>query len=290
MANNKLIHLEYSKRGYLNHAFRLFHLCDNNAEKFDYHYHDFDKIVIFFSGEVTYVVEGKSYLLEPWDILLINRHEIHKPVIDACSDYERIVIWVSPEFIEQYRTRQYDLAECFHQIKQLKNNLIRVHADYQDKLKLILSDLESSLSSPDFASELLSSSYFIQFMIYLNRLIQTNSLVSSHNSISYDKQIQNILEYINSNLGKDLSLDQLANYFYVSKYHLMRKFKEDTGYTIHNYIQKKRLLLAADLIRQGMPITKACFECGFQEYSTFSRAFKTMFHVSPRDYDSVDKI
>ena len=85
---------ENLRSGYLQQNFRLFHLKDKKEQQFDFHYHDFDKIVIFLSGKVTYIVEGKSYHLKPWDILLVPHHDIHKPVIDGSSVYERIVIWV----------------------------------------------------------------------------------------------------------------------------------------------------------------------------------------------------
>ena len=63
----------------------------------------------------------------------------------------------------------------------------------------------------------------------------------------------------------------------------MHKLKEETGYTIGNYLTTKRLLLAKDLIAGGMPITEACYECGFRNYSTFSRAYKKNFGSNPRE-------
>ena len=86
---------EVNKHGYLNTNFKLFHLKDKKAQNFEFHYHDFNKIIIFISGKVTYHIEGKSYELKPWDILLINNHDIHKPVIDPSEAYERIIIWVN---------------------------------------------------------------------------------------------------------------------------------------------------------------------------------------------------
>ena len=61
----------------------------------------------------------------------------------------------------------------------------------------------------------------------------------------------------------------------------MHSFKEETGYTIGNYVTMKRLRYARELILGGMPVTQACFECGFQSYSTFSRAYKKNFGISP---------
>ena len=60
-------------------------------------------------------------------------------------------------------------------------------------------------------------------------------------------------------------------------------FKEQTGYTIGNYLSTKRLLLAKDLIAEGAPITEVCYACGFKNYSTFSRAYKKSFGEAPRE-------
>ena len=85
---------EVGKRGYLDRDFRLVHLKDSLAQKIDYHYHEFDKLVIFLGGKVTYVVEGVTYFLKPWDIVLIQHNLIHRPIIHAEEPYERAVLWL----------------------------------------------------------------------------------------------------------------------------------------------------------------------------------------------------
>lgn len=102
-------------------------------------------------------------------------------------------------------------------------------------------------------------------------------------SYTFDSQIASILQYINHNLKEDLSVETLSARYYVSKYHLMRKFKQETGYTLHNYIVNKRLLMARTLISNGMPVTKAAQESGFAEYSTFSRAYRKQFKTNPSE-------
>ena len=62
------------------------------------------------------------------------------------------------------------------------------------------------------------------------------------------------------------------------------RFKEVTGYTLHQYISQKRLVWAGELIRSGMPVMKAAEQAGFSEYSTFLRAFRGTFHMSPREF------
>ena len=77
----------YSKTGYLKDDFRLFHITDGEEHSFSYHYHDFYKLLVFIRGDVTYHIEGKSFDLKPYDVVLVNAGEIHKPVINRRSTY-----------------------------------------------------------------------------------------------------------------------------------------------------------------------------------------------------------
>ena len=108
---------EYGKRGYLNSDFRIFHLKDQLANEFEFHYHEFHKITIFLKGNVRYYIEGTCYELEPYDIVLVNRNDIHRVETDASVPYERIIVYISPEFMETYRTDEYDLSDCFLRAK-----------------------------------------------------------------------------------------------------------------------------------------------------------------------------
>ena len=148
-------------------------------------------------------------------------------------------------------------------------------------MKEILLELESATKSDAFAKDLLAQSLFLQFMIYVNRIFLEKQYIFDRKSYSFDSQIADILQYINHNLKEDLSVDNLASRYYISKYHLMRKFKEETGFTLHNYIVNKRLLMARTLISEGIPVTKAALESGFSEYSTFSRAYRKQFGATP---------
>ncbi len=270
--------------GYLHQNFRLFHLKDKKNQEFEFHYHDFNKIIIFLSGNVTYFVEGKAYDLKPWDILLVNNHDIHKPVIDAGVTYERIVIWLQPEFIREQQDRSCDLSRCFTTATAKRFNLIRLNHHLQADIQTILQQLESSLASREFGHEALSQAYFLQFMVYLNRIFLPETCQPDFSASRYDRQIADILSYINLHLAEDLSNETLSRQFFVSKYYLMHKFKEHTGYTLHAYVQQKRLLHAKDLIQEGTPILKASSLCGFSDYSTFLRAFRKFYGISPKAF------
>ena len=90
-----------------------------------------------------------------------------------------------------------------------------------------------------------------------------------------------ILDYVGEHLCENLSIDLIADQFYISKYYMMRLFKQETGYTLGQYISQKRLLLAKELLSTGAPGTQVCYDCGFKDYSTFSRAYKQLFGVTP---------
>ncbi|AJQ28289.1 AraC family transcriptional regulator [Pelosinus fermentans] len=272
------------KRGYLDKDFQFFHLKDNKNIQFEFHYHDFNKIIIFISGKVTYLIEGKTYKLKPWDILLVNNNEIHKPMIDQGETYERIVIWVNSAFLLQHSDSECNLQKCFELAAEKKLNLLRLAPDLLIGIKGILSQLEDSCKSHEFGSKVLKNSLFLQYIVQLNRLYLGIDIDTEYPDIEYDETIGRILEYINTNLKEDLSMDNLASIFYLSKYYLMRKFKQQTGYTVHNYILQKRLIAANALIKRGKSITTTCIECGFGDYSNFVRSFKKSFGLSPKKH------
>ncbi len=271
------------KTGYLNQKFKLFHLKDKTSKEFEFHYHDFDKIIIFLKGNVTYFIEGKAYYLKPWDILLVHHHDIHKPTIDSLEEYERIILWVDKDFISSQNDNSCDISTCFRLADERSFNLIRLDTEFQNRLKMIIKELEASLESEEFGSSLISNALFIQFMVYLNRIFLGDLYFKSDDVLKYDKQVEKILNYVNENITSELSIEYLSEKFFISKYYLMHKFKKETGFTLHNYILQKRLMLSYKLIQKGLPIMKACEQSGFKDYSSYLRAFKKLFHKAPSE-------
>lgn len=263
------------KTGYLKEDFRLFHINDQTKKDFSYHYHDFHKIIVFISGKVTYHIEGKAYHLKPRDILLVSQGAIHKPEINPSVPYERYIFWIRDDLSCQ------ELNTCFQKANDRSFNLVRADSALQERLKDLLPEIEQTLQNKHFGDTVLRNALFTQFMIYINRIFLRTSSSPDKKTYSSDTQVEQLLKYINRNLSENLSIDQLANRFFFSKYHMMRKFKNETGYTIHNYITSKRLLMARSLISQGMPVMKAAQASGFHDYTTFVRAYKKQFGKAP---------
>lgn len=273
---------QYSKKGYLNSEFRLFHLTDQETQEVDYHYHDFDKITIFIKGSVTYTIEGKSYELRPYDIVLVRHGDIHRLTVDNSKVYERIIVYISPNFMNAYKTDSYDLSCCFQKALQEESNVLRIPSLEKSSLFRSITRLEQSFADDGYAADLYRQVLFLEFMIHLNRAARKNRLefIDTDNC---NAKIVDILRYINDHLTGDLGIDTLAGKFYISKYYMMRRFKQETGYTLGQYISQKRLLFAKELISSGVPASQVCFDCGFRDYSTFSRAYRKVFGKSVRD-------
>ena len=272
----------YQKKGYLVQEFRVFRLLDARLTEIPFHYHDFHKILLFLSGAVDYTIEGKTYPLEPRDIVFVSAGEIHRPVVRENMPYERIVIYVSPSLFMRYQREQTDLEECFR-IARKHSSVMHVPTGKSHDLLYHMEKLEKTAHEQEFAHELYTEILFVEFMILLNRALCTHEMETSHEA-SYDEKIQIMLRYIHEHLTEPLSIDELAEKAFLSKYYLMRHFKAETGYSIHQYINSKRLLLARSLLDGPAPITEICYQCGFQDYTTFSRAFQRMFHMSPTDF------
>ena len=238
----------YEKTGYLHKHYKLFHLKDSVDREFAYHYHDFDKIICFLGGKADYMIEGKKYALEPYDFVLVNKSEIHKPIVDFSVPYERIVLYIEHEFLEQYRKADYDLTDCFAGTLKEKANVVRFPAVVTRQLYETLQKMEECSNDSVYAGELYGEILFLEFMIQLNRACLENEY-AYHHTAKYNKKIIDIIQFVNENLSEDLSIDMLSERFYMSKYHMMRQFKDETGYSIHQYISEKRIVAAKTIQR-----------------------------------------
>ncbi|MGE1062008.1 AraC family transcriptional regulator [Megasphaera paucivorans] len=267
----------YQKIGYLAEQLRLFYISDRTDQKFPYHYHDFDKITLFFQGDVQYEIEGKTYSLQPYDIVLVQAGQLHRPIVHNTANYERIIAYLSPMFFEVYRKQGCDLSCIF---SEARSHVLRQPQEVSN-IYGISCRIRQAFNEKKEDSPILQQTLFLEFMLFLARDVREHHIgyVKTGNQ---NGKIQTIIEYINTHLTNDLSIPDIASLFYISPDYLMHLFKNETGYSLANYITTKRLLLARNLIQQGFPLTTVCYDSGFRNYSTFYRAWKNLFRTSPR--------
>ena len=268
----------YRQRGYLLENFRLFHLRTAQGTQVDFHYHEFCKILLLISGGGGYYVDGQRYQLQAGDIVLLGSRSIHKPELDAGVPYERIIIYADPGFLQRSSTPECDLLSVF---SGEKGHVLRLPENRRKKVFQLAAALEEDLKSQDFGQDILSTTGLLRLMVALGRARQREDSFDSGTMMPRSDRIRDIIRYIDSHLAEDMDADAIARQFFISKYHMMRQFREETGTTIHLYLTQKRLMLARSLIEGGMRATEACYRSGFRSYSSFTRACAKHFGATP---------
>ncbi len=99
-----------------------------------------------------------------------------------------------------------------------------------------------------------------------------------------------VIDYIEQNYHEELSLDFLADKFFISKFYLSREFNRVVGVSVYKYIIQRRLFYAKALLGNSIPPTDVYLQCGFGDYANFYRAFKSAYHISPKEFvDTIEK-
>lgn len=241
-----------------------------DTSSFHMHAHDLYEIFCFLKGDAKYYIEGNIYNLKPRDVLFIKRAEAHSLLINTQVPYERIVI-------------------NFHQDALLGDETQKKLA-YFDSLPL---GVGNKYPASMFKNK--------NWQYYINKILSTDSKETKGLYLSvlvselYDCSpmilnletekdgFSDIIDFLNEHMYEPLSLESICDRFYISKSHLNRKFKLMTGSTVWEYITAKRLLSAKELLQLGEPPTKVFSKCGFNDYSSFFRAYKAKFGLSPKN-------
>ena len=268
----------------LKRNFEIFRYRDNYLHEVALHHHDFYEVYLFVSGNVNYIIGSRNYSLMPGDVLLISPMELHQPMFGPeRQPYERYVLWIDKAFLQQFALVNQDLTRCFDPTSPSHTNLIRLDSGSRQLLTYLFEQLIHEEQNGDYAADLYCSACLVQAMVLLNRLAEhaseTPELGENANSVIY-----NVLEYINDHYHEDLSLDHLANRFFISKYHLSREFNRIVGTSVYRYIIQKRLVIAKQMLSEGIPSTAVYQHCGFGDYSNFYRAFKSEYRISPKEF------
>ncbi len=265
-------------------TFEVYHYRDENIKEVPLHHHDFYEIYFFLSGSVSYNVESRSYRLSPGDVLVINPQELHQPVFSPeKQQYERYVLWLSGSFLQQFILPGQDLSQCFDASRPEHTNLIRPDGAHRELIHYLMQQLVKEQDSPEFAAELSCLSLLAQLLVMVNRVALRAGRAPEPRE-NADSVVYRILSYISEHYSEDLSLDFLANAFFLSKYHLSREFSRVVGTSVHRYIVQKRLIMARQMMAAGTSTSEVSQLCGFGDYSNFYRAFTNEYQISPRKY------
>lgn len=264
--------------------FEMQYKRDSYLKDVELHHHDFYELYFLMSGDVTYIIESRIYHVMPGDMLLISPRELHQLCIrPEMSSYERYVLWVDPQALQRLSADGCDLAQCFDPTRPGYSNLLRLKPEDRSHIQALMKSLHRESNTENFGSSLLRESLLVQLMVSINRLVNQKGGQPEETPKS-NLAVTKVIDYVNLHYSEPLSLDMLAERFYVSKYHLSHEFNRQVGISIYRYIQKKRLLIARQLLAQGKKPNEVYSMCGFGDYAGFYRAFKAEYGAAPRDY------
>ena len=266
--------------GYLKESYHYFHLKDSAGQERDFHYHEFDKIVILLAGDVVYAVEDQTYTLRPWDVLLVKHHCIHKAVIDKSREYRRVILYLDGQYFDR-RMPEEGLRTGVQRADRHCSYRFSPDDRERQELEALIRQYETAREDTRLGSDTVGELIVMGLLVLVNRMVARQDFAETEQETLCDPKIRQALSYINENLTAPLDAQLLAERVYLSKYHFMRLFKSQTGFTVHGYIRQKRLLFAARLIRAGTPANRAAEEAGFSDYSAFHRAFRECFGIAP---------
>ena len=259
--------------------FEIYRYQTPDVDEVALHHHDFYEIYMLLRGQVAYTVENHLYHMEPGDIMLVSPLDLHQARISMEKNtYERIVLWISTDYLKNLSSPSTDLARCF---MTGYGSLLRPPGPDSAPLRRELERLSSFHSSTEYGSDLLAKNSLIRVLVELNRAAMNSSVTGDWRS---DQVVDGVVAYIGDHFSEPLSLDELSQRFFISKYHLLRKFDAQVGTTVHRYILQKRLIIARQQLCAGVSPSQVSLNCGFGDYANFYRAFRREYGMTPRQY------
>lgn len=245
-------------------------------ENFFLHNHEEYEIYMFLEGDSKYIVEGNFYTLNPGDMIIIRKQEMHRVFHNTPTLYRRFVLMISPEFFKQKNCPEYEAVF----LSDFQKNGNKINADIVHSSGLYNAILRYKKYSDDYKiiNTPITDSSITEILYILNK-ISSFSYADDTNTT-----IKEIIAYINNNFTSDISLDVLSNNFFISKYYLCRVFRKSTGLTVQNYIRQKRLGYARELHLAGKNLTEASMLAGFGDYSSFYRTYIKEYGSSPSSF------
>ncbi len=234
------------------------------------HFHNQYEVYHLCEGHMRYIIADRIYTVGPGDTVLIPCGIIHNTAYDA-EKTSRLLINFSEELVADK-----SLLECFNK------SIIPASLLSASEFKGIFERIERETKNEDEYSEILAGQYVTELLILFSR---TDDCPPPALPDGYSRIMQSAVRYINENFATEITLDELAKRFSLSKSFFSRKFKEVTGFGICEYITLVRIKNAERMLNiSDASVTDIAFACGFNDSSYFTSTFKRVMGKTPLKY------
>ncbi|WP_029232923.1 AraC family transcriptional regulator [Butyrivibrio sp. VCB2006] len=290
---NKLRSSFNSRQYMLSSDFEVFYYSDKDFKTLSPHAHDYYECYLFLEGNVTMEIEqpdGKvlQNKMTPGDLMIVPPGISHHALMHESDEYyRRFVFWISRDCCNSLMNESVDYMYLMQRAEAFKKYIYHLPPSQFHQVESKFLRLLEETKGERYASAAFRHLCLCDLILTINRVIYDED----HQHAGSDELtlFQNILSYVESNLEETLSLDDVAAQFFVSKYYVAHLFKDTLGISLHQYIIKKRLSECRDAIISGSSITGTYERFGFRDYSSFFKAFKKEYGMSPKEYQNVYK-
>lgn len=248
-----------------------------NADYSQQHSHLFYELIFCTGGQLDYLLGETRFAIRTGDIIFIPPGIVHCPLLSEplCEPYERHVLWISAPFVQQLQSVQEMLP------MEQEPLVLRTAGTAWNYLKryFITCIQETEQKAPGWRVSL--DACAMQLTVQLARAAGELGVLRSNTGDALQDQV---LRYIQAHLSEPLSLGRAARQFHVSESTLTHLFHREIGVGFYRCITQRRMILAKNLIAQGLPMEQVSRQVGFADYSAFYRAFKSEYGITPTQF------
>lgn len=245
------------------------------------HWHEFYELELVIDGEATQKLNGTTYTLSKGDIYMLTPSDFHEILIKESIPFNVVNVKFSDSFIDE------ELLDIL--FASNSSPLASLPIEKYDFFYSELNTIIDEISNKKADSQLFIRNIFQRLLLEFNRSVATQSKPASQQE-DIKGFVRKAIIYLNHNFRYNVTLEQVSKYVHVSPNYLSKCFHEATGVPFQNYISELRLAFAKDLIASSeLPITEIALAAGFNNLSSFIRAFKELYSVTPGDYRKLCK-
>ena len=224
-----------------------------------------------------YLVGAERYRLRKGDIVVIAPGVSHRPLLpeDMTDAYRRDVLWISAEFVQQ-------LGAAFPAQQLMGSGLLRTAGTDWEFLAEVFRNGVREAERAEPGWEMAVAGNTVMLLTQLSRAYldaRTLPLRAEKPAL-----LDRAMAYIEKNLSGRITLEEAARQLYVSESTISQTFRKKMGVSFYRCVTQRRLIAAKSLIAEGIQLESVGQQVGFSDYSTFYRAFKQEFGISPRQY------